>query len=506
MATNNERIAKNAIVLYFRSIFVMLISLYTSRVVLNALGVMDYGIYNVVGGFVATFGVITNALSAAISRFITYELGTGNMYRLRMVFNSSLKTQMYLAGTILLLAETIGIWFLNNHMVIPSERLLAANYVFQFSILTFILNLINVPFNACVIAHERMTAFALICIVQAILTLSVALLIRISPMDKLVFYSGMMAMAVFFVVIIYLIYCRRNFAECRFMWRTEKSMAKEITGFAGWNFIGAASGILRDQGINIVINMFYGPALNAARGIAMQVSSAVSTFAGNFITAINPQITKNYAVGEKEYSISLVLKGSRLSYYLLFAIALPLCIEAKYVLHLWLGNVPEYTLLFVRLIFIYVLIESISYTMVTLMLATGDIKKYQIIVGGCQMLNLPVAYILLKLGFPPESTIVGTIAISSLCLCLRLYMLRQMVGFPIKRFIGEVLSRVVLVTVLVSIIPILLSNTIEDGFSRLIIICLVSVLMSGIVVYFVGCTKEERLVILNKIKTIVERK
>lgn len=314
-SANNKRIAKNTLLLYFRMLFMMAVSLYTSRVVLNALGVEDFGIYNVVGGVVAMFSMLSGSLSAAITRFITYELGKGNQENLKKIFSSSVTIQIGLAILIIVVAEAIGVWFLNMKMNIPDVRITAANWVFQFSILTFAVNLISVPYNASIIAHERMSAFAYISILEAIGKLAIVFLIVISPMDKLIFYAILMCAVALIVRLAYGVYCKRHFEECTYHFIFDRDLLKHMFGFAGWNFIGATSAVLRDQGGNVVINLFCGPAANAARGIAFQVNNAISGFVTNFMTALNPQITKSYAAGDRKYMMTLIFQGARLSFY-----------------------------------------------------------------------------------------------------------------------------------------------------------------------------------------------
>lgn len=306
---NNKRIAKNTMLLYFRMLFMMVISLYTSRIVLNALGVNDYGIYNVVGGVVAMFAILSGSLSASISRFITFEIGKGNVDRLKEVFCTAINVQIILIVCIIFLMETIGLWFLNYKMVIPEDRLFAANWVFQFSIATFAINLWSIPYNATIIAHEKMSAFAYISIFDAIAKLSAAFLIMYSPLDKLILYAFLIMITGLFQRVLYSVYCKRNFEECCYKLSFNRNITKEMFGFAGWNFIGASSAVLRDQGGNLLINLFFGPSVNAARGVAMSVNSAVLNFVSNFMTALNPQITKNYASGNYSYMFKLAFQG-----------------------------------------------------------------------------------------------------------------------------------------------------------------------------------------------------
>ena len=498
----NKRIAQNTLLLYLRMLFLMAVSLYTSRIVLNALGVEDFGIYNVVGGIVAMFNVLSGSLSAAISRFITYELGKGNQNSLNKIFSSAVTIQLGLSGIIILLAETLGIWFLNVKMNIPETRMEAANWVFQFSILTFVISLISVPYNASIIAHEKMSAFAYISILEAIGKLSIAYLIVISPIDKLIFYAILMCVVAFIIRFTYGNYCKRHFIECSYHFIWDKQLLRQMFSFAGWNFIGASSAILRDQGGNIVINLFCGPAVNAARGIAFQVNNAVNQFVVNFMTALNPQITKSYAVGDKEYMLTLIYQGARLSFYMLLLLSLPILVNTHYILELWLKTVPEHTAFFVQLVLIFALSESISQPLITAMLATGRIRNYQIIVGGLQMLNLPISYILLRLGFFPESVIIVAICISQCCLAARLIMLRGMISISIRNYLQKVYFNIITVGIAAFILPFISAQYITESFISFIVISLIAVICTIISIYFIGCNHQERLFILQKLSTI----
>ena len=501
-AGNNKRIAKNTLLLYFRMLFMMVVSLYTSRVVLNALGVEDYGIYNVVGGIVLMFNVISGSLSAAITRFITYELGKGNQEKLKRIFSSAVTIQLGLAVIIILLAEIIGVWFLNAKMNIPIPRILAANWVFQFSVFTFAINLISIPYNATIIAHERMSAFAYISIIEAIGKLVIAYLIMVSPIDKLIFYAILMCCVALIVRFCYGIYCTRHFSECHYHFIWDKQLLKNMFSFASWNFIGASSAILRDQGGNIVINIFCGPAVNAARGIAFQVNNAIQGFATNFMTALNPQITKSYASGEHKYMLTLIFQGARLSFYMLLLLSMPIILNTHYILSIWLGIVPDHTVLFIQLVLIFALSESLSQPLITAMLATGRIRNYQIIVGGLQMMNLPLSYFLLKFGFIPETIIGVAIFISQCCLAARLILLRKMIGLPPKEYLKKVYLNVLLVTSIAFIMPFFAARQLEESFLSFIILCILTVICTGATIYYIGCNKAERLFLLNKVHNI----
>ena len=503
---NSKRLAKNTVLLYIRMALIMVVTLYTSRVVLNALGVEDYGIYNAVGGFVAMFGVISNSLTAAISRFITFELGKGDHEKIKDVFSTSVVIQLIIVGIILLICETLGLWFLNAKMTIPLERLTAANWVYQLSLITFVINIISVPYNACIVAHEKMGAFAAIGVFQALGTLLIAFLINSTPIDGLVFYSILMALLAVIIRMLYGYYCKKNFSECTFRWVFKKILMKEIFSFAGWNFIGSTSAVLRDQGINILLNLFCGVTVNAARGIAMQVSNAVMQFSNNFMTALNPQITKSYAIGDKEYLMKLVFQGSRLSFYLLLFISLPLIIETETVLALWLKTVPAHTVLFVRLILVYVMIESVSFTLITLLLSTGKIKKYQITVGGLQLFTFPLAYIVLKMGYMPEYTVFISILIALITMQLRLKLLQSMVGISPVAFLSKVVLNVLLVSLFSLVLPLLMNYLLPGSFIKFginIVLCVFVTLLS---IFFVGCSIEERIFVKTKILNLLHKK
>jgi O-antigen/teichoic acid export membrane protein len=348
-----------------------------------------------------------------------------------------------------------------------------------------------------------MGAFAYISSLDAVLKLLVAYLIFKSPIDKLIYYAALMCMLSILIRFIYTLYCRKHFQDCKLQWKLDRPLIKEIFGFAGWNFIGAGSGILRDQGVNVLLNIFCGPIVNAARGIAMQVNSAVQHFATSFTTALNPQITKSYAGGDKEYSFKLVFQGSKLAYLLLYIVSLPIIIEAPTILNLWLGEVPEYTIAFVRLVIIYGLTEGISYPLITLMLATGNIRNYQILVGGTQMLNFPLSYLLLKFGASPEYTFVVSIAVALGSLFLRLIMLKRMIELPVIRFMRSVVLKVIIVSLTSFPLPLLSALYFETSITRVLMttsISVVSVMFSSL---FLGCSQKERTFIIEKTTHIV---
>lgn len=502
-AQNNKKIVKNTLLLYMRTLFIMLITLYTSRVVLNTLGVSDYGIYNIVGGVVAMFSVISGSLSSSVSRFITYELGHGDLNKLKRIFTTSVNIQIGISVIILILAELFGVWFLNTKMNIPDERLFAANWVLQCSLITFIINLISVPYNACIIAHEKMSAFAYISILEATLKLAVVYMLLISPYDKLVTYAILLVMVSIIIRLTYGIYCKRHFEESHYKFIYDKALIKEMTGFAGWSFFGNGAYMLNVQGVDMLINIFFGVTLNAAKGVATQVQNAVLQFVNNFTIAINPQITKSYASGDMEYVYKLVCRGARFSYFLLFMFVVPIVCEADYILRLWLKIVPEYAPIFLRLTLFGALMTLLGNSMLTAISATGHIKKYQLWVTIVGCFVFPLTWISFKLGYPPETSYVLYIIIYFLLVFVRLYIAKGLLNFPIKLYIKDVLLRIFIVSVLIFILPLVVINLMDEGFLRLCVTCLVSLISSLSIISAFGLEHSERNKIFSKVKSMV---
>lgn len=499
-SANNKRIAKNTLLLYIRTIFVMLVALYTSRVVLNTLGVSDFGIYNVVGGVVAMFSVISSSLSSSISRFITYELGHGDIIKLRRIFSTSINIQIGISLVIIILAEIAGLWFLNNKMNIPEERLFAANWVFQCSLISFVIGLISVPYNACIVAHEKMSAFAYISILETTLKLAIVYALLVSPYDKLITYAVLLVIVSLIIRLIYGWYCNRNFRESHYMFVYDKRLIKEMTGFAGWSLFGNGAYMLNTQGIDMLINVFFGVTLNAAKGVATQVQNAVMQFVNNFTVAVNPQITKSYAAGDFEYMYKLVCRGARFSFFLLLVFAVPIVCEADYILHLWLKTVPEYAPIFLRLTLFGSLMTLLGNSMLTAIFATGNIRKYQIwiTIAGC--LVFPMTWIAYKLGFPPETTYIIYIIIYFLLNFVRAYLAKELMDFPVKLYLSDVIIRVIIVSAISFILPLLVVYNLEGGFTRLLATCVVSIFSTISAISSFGLERNERRVIFNKIK------
>ncbi len=445
---DTRRIAKNTVFLYMRSILVMLIGIYTSRVVLKTLGVDDYGIYQVIGGFVAMFSILSSSLVNASQRFISFEMGKAEP-QMKRLFSGTVSIHILLALTVLVVFETFGIWFLNSKLNISPERMPAANWVFQCSVLTFCINLISVPYNASIIAHEKMNIFAYISIYEAIAKLGIVYLLSIIGFDKLVVYAILMLLIAVSLRTIYGLYCTRHFDECRFHFVIDKPLFKEMLGFTGWNFIGSTAGILTNQGINILINIFFGVALNTARGLADQVNNAINTFVSNFMTAMNPQITKSYAAGDFDYMNKLMARGAKYATILYWFIALTVFVEADVILEIWLVEVPSYASIFLRLTIICSIFQALSNTLYIGMLATGNIKKYQIVIGSIYIGSFVLCYVLFKLGLGPEYGYISTLVALFIALFVRLLLIREMISeFSIKVFVNQAIIKSIIVVLL----------------------------------------------------------
>lgn len=503
---NNKRIAKNTAALYVRMLLLMGVNLFATRVVLQALGVVDYGIYNVIGGIVALFSILSHSLSTASSRFLNFEMGRENFERLKDVFSTSVTIQIALAVIIAVLTEIGGTWFLNNKMVIPDDRLVAANWVFQFSILTFCINLISVPYNAAIIAHEKMSAFAYISIYEGVAKLLVCYLVMVSPMDKLITYAALIFAIQLSVRSIYTWYCKRHFEECSYHFSYDKPLMKELFSYAGWNFIGSAAAVLRTQGGNIIINLFAGPAVNAARGVANQVNHAVSGFSNNFMTAVKPQITKSYAAGDIAYMSTLVNQSAKFSFYLLLFLSLPILVNIEFILGIWLKTIPDSTPIFVILTMIFTIIESLSQPLMTAQLATGRVRNYQLVVGGINLLNLPVSYVLMRIGFAPEIFLYVAIFFSVVCLWARLTMLKRETGFESFRFVRQVIGNCTIVTIVALILPLIVKQHADNSWISFILIAILCVITTLLAEFYVGCSKTERSLAINKLNEIIKKK
>lgn len=497
----NKRIAKNTLLLYFRMLFTMAVGLYTSRVVLNTLGVEDFGIYNVVGGIVVVLSFLNGAMAGATQRFLNMELGCKDYDRLKKVFATSILIHFGASLIVLLLAETIGLWFLNTHLNIIPERMVAANWVYQLSIAAFIVSVISVPYNATIIAHEEMSAFAYIGILEVMLKLAVVLVLAISPFDKLIFYAFLLFVVSVIIRVIYGIYCNRKFEECSMsFWQIEKPLLKSMLSFSSWAIVGNLSYICHTQGVAIIMNLFFGATVNAAQGIANQVNAVVKGFVTNFLQALNPQVVKTYAEKDLDSMHKLVLRGSRISYFLVAFFTIPLVLEAPTILHIWLNNVPEYTVIFVRLVLLLSLFESFASLLSTAQGATGRIRNYQIVLTVIGLFHLPLSYLFYWLGYEPQAAMYIYLVLVCIIQIVRINIVCRSIGLSRRLFFNNVLLRCLWVTIVALIFPLFLHLKLIPSLWSTILISFVSVVTIVVSTFLFGFTQIEKKVVWMNIR------
>lgn len=503
---NNKRIAKNTIMLYFRMILLMVIGLFTSRVILQALGVEDYGINSVIAGFLSMFGIITSSMSSAISRFITVELGKGDNQKLKQVFSTSVSVQLFMGAILMILIETFGMWFVISKMQIPEGREYAAQWCLHCAAITTLISLVNVPFNAVIVAHEKMSTFAYVSILEAILKLAICYAIYISPIDKLITYACLGVVVSLIIRFVYWIYCKSHFEECKGFVGFEKEQFKEIWGFAGWNMFAQTSWILNTQGINMLMNVFFGVVVNAARGVAVQVNGVIQHFVSNFMMALNPQITKSYAAGDKETAFRLACRGCRFSFYIMFILALPIMIESHQILELWLGTPPAQADAFVVWTIISTFSTLLGNTLVTLQMAHGNIRHYQIWITIFGCIPFPLTWLAFELGFSSIVSYYIYVAVYWGLIYVRYYLVHGMTGIPAKMYLGGVVAKTHIIAAVSAIIPLTIFIMIPESIVRLLLVVFSSVLISCIVIYSVGLDKAEKHFVQEKIFSKVKLK
>ena len=483
----------------------MVVSLYATRVVLQALGEQDYGIYNVVGGIVVMFSFLSRVLASASQRYFAFELGRDNKERLKQVFSITLILYALVIVIIILATELFGMWFLYNKATIPPERMVAATWILQFSIISFSITLLTTPYQADIIAHEKMDVYAYIGFLEAGLQLALALILKYVyfTSDILIIYGLLVLIASIITHGSYIVYAYKKYDESHFQRFWDSKLAKELLSYSGWNIFGALAGVARSQGINMLINAFFNPVINAARGVAYQINNAINQFASNFYTAVRPQVTKNYAKGDLSATMSLVFSSSKLTYYLLLFIAVPIMVFAAPILDIWLDIVPEHTLLFTELVIIVALIDSLSNPLMTLAQATGKVKLYQVVVGSLLLLNLPVSYVFLLLGYPAEVTMVVAIVISAISLMARLFILRRITTFSIKQYFSQVLLAILIPTIFSFGVVLLLNIVLWPSCSSIGIILLkfsmATIITVGIIL-LTGLNKKEKNMIVEIVR------
>lgn len=483
----------------------MAISLFTSRVILNTLGVEDYGIYNVVGGVVAMFGFINGSMSSATQRYITFALGKDDKNRLQKVFSTTLQIHTLIAGIIVLLGETIGLWFLYNIIQIPADRMDAAFWILQCSIMSTVIMIISVPYNADIIAHEKISAFAYISILEVILKLAIVYMLVVFPFDKLILFAFFMLAVQLLICFCYSIYCNRHFEETKYKHVCDKDLFKEMIEFAGWSMFGNLSAILYGQGLNILLNVFFGPVVNAARAVALQVQNAIQGFVGNFQMAINPQITKTYARGDMSDMHKLMFRSARFSFFLLFFLSLPVLFETNFILTIWLKTVPENTVTFLRIIICTSLIYSLANPLIIANQATGKVKKYQAVCGTILLLILPISYVCLLLGCPAYTVFIVHFIIESVTQVARMIMLRPLIGIRLRDYFQHIYAKVLLVVAVSVFLPSLAYFNMEDNILRFLSVgtlCVISVSASA---YILGLSSNERALVKAKAIAILSK-
>lgn len=490
---NNKRIAKNTLILYVRMLFTMGITLFTSRVLLDSLGINDYGIYNIVGGLVVMFGFLNSSMSGATSRFLTFEIGVGNQIKLKKIFSSALSIHYIIALIVIILAETIGLWWLENKLIIDPNRMLAARWVYHLSILITGINITQIPYNAIIIAYEKMSVFAYIEILNKILQLGIVYLLLISNYDRLILYVILLAIISFIITIVYRTYCFRTFSTPNFRVTWNKDIVYSMLSFSAWNTYGTLAFTMKTQGVNMLLNLFFGVAINAAYGIATQVQNAIQNFSSNFITASQPQIIKYYASNEIEKMQKLIINVSKFSYLLLLAVSLPLIIENSFVIHLWLKEVPNYAIIFSQINIASGLLTGMFTILTTAIYATGRVKYWSIISSTIYLLVIPISYFLLKKGMTPEIPLLLNFVLLGVGYISNLYILHFNVNsFSVTKYLKKVVFICLIITIIVVLFPLYLHHVMNEGWARLFAVGASSVCMTIVSTYFLGINKELR--------------
>lgn len=503
---DNKRIAKNTLLLYVRMLFTMAVGFYTSRVVLRELGVVDYGVYNVVGGIVGSLSVLNGVMAITTQRWITFALGKGDEVYLKKVFGVGLTAQVIVAVVVLLLVETAGVWYLDTYAVIPAERMETAFRVFQISLLTMLVNIVNVPFQGVLIAHEKMGMYAFFSITDVVMKLVICVALAWTVADKLLVYAILLCMAVLINFFWLQAYCCRHFVEVRLRLRWDWAMYKEMGSLAFWTISGNLSYVGQTQGVALLVNLFFGPAMNAASGVAAQATNIMTQFSGNFQTALNPQITKNYARGNYADMHKLMFRSAKFSFYMMLFLAVPMFYESPFLLRLWLGDVPEHTVLFMRLGIFTTLLSVIRGPLEVAALANGHLKKYQFVVYGIMLLICPVLYMVYKLGGIPEASAVVFFFVSLAALIASAFLLKDMVGLDFKAFMSDVMFKVFMIALVAFISPSLIFLSYSEGWGRLFLLSAVATFVTAFVVYTLGMERGERQFVFEKLRHVLLRK
>lgn len=502
--SSNKRIARNTMMLYIRMFVIMGVTLYMSRVVLDALGVDDYGIYNIVGGIVVLFAFINGAMTTAVQRFLNYDLGRNDTGEAQRDFAASLNIYLGISVLFIILAETVGLWFLDTYINIPPTRADAAWWAYQLTVLTTVLNMLRTVYNAAIIAHERMSFYAYTSIIEAALRLGVAFAIFMFP-DRLISYAALLAAVSLIILAWYMVYCRAKFEICRHHTFTyEKARYRGLIGFSGWSMLGAMANTGAQQGCNVLMNIFFGVASNAALGIANQVNSAIYNFLSNFQTAFNPQIVKTYAAGEKENFTNLLINASKYSYFLMLMIIIPLYICCDEVLGLWLTEVPQHSASFCKLMFMFTMVDALQGPLWVSVQATGKIRNYQILMSILILSSLPVSYVLLKFIKVAEVILAVRVLANVVTAVARVIYLRKLLDFPIARYLKEVIAISLIVTAIAVVVPFATYECLA-GWTKVTVTIIVSILSTVLTIFFIGMKRNERNFVLKMLKQFAHR-
>ena len=498
---SNKRLVKNTLYLYLRMLVVMAVGFYATREILKLLGVVDYGIYNVVGGIVAMFSFVNSTLTTSSQRYFSIELAKGDLKRLNQWFCLNITTFSIFIAIFILVSETIGLWFINTQLTIPVERLFAANVVYQLSILTFCIHFFCIPYSALIVAHEKMNAFAYISIVEAFFKLAIVFLLSIITWDRLILYAILMCLSSLVITSSYMIYNRKHFSESKYNLYWNKTECLELIGFSGWHLLGTFSTVIRSQGINILINLFFNPAVNAARAVSFQLYHAISQLSSNFFVAVKPQIYKNYANGEYDELHKLIFRSTIICSYLIALVVFPILSNTSYLISLWLKEIPEYTVAFTQLVLINGLIDSTNGPTIASALATGRIRTYQLIVSSINLANFPLAYLALYNGAEPTVTVLISIILSLVSVVVRGYLLKNMIEFPYTRYL-YLFFRLVMANLFIwGGIYFTIYNKINN-FPIIIVTSILILIVITLTYMFLVCDKYER----NNILLFLKRK
>lgn len=479
----------------------MAIGLYTSRKILEILGVDDFGLLNVVGGVIAMVAFLNNSMSASTQRFLTYELGKKEEKSFNNIFSMCVLIHLVIGFLALLLGETVGLWLVNTQLNIDPDRMVAANFIYQTAILSAVLGIIQTPYNAAIISYERMHIYAYVGLGESVTKLVIVFLLLLSPVDHLITYAILLFAVQLTTCLNYRIYCIRNLDGCRMRRFWNRGVFRHMLSFTGWNMFGATAALLRDSGANILLNIFGGTAVNAARGVAYTLSNAANTLVGGFQSALNPQLTKSYASDNYEATCSLLCRSSKISYILMLIITIPVFLECQFLLDLWLVEVPHYTVMFARIILLESLVATLQGPMITALLATGNIRWYQIVVGGLFIMNVPIAYILLKSGGHIVTPFIVSLVLVIVGQMLRLRFAHNMLRLSYKKYAKEVILPIVLVSVTSAVVPVTLAGMLNDGWLRLIVVTVASMISVGASCWIIAFDYNEKAFIREIVET-----